>query len=347
VAITSKAEAEPTARVIPGAASVSRGARHDPDVAGLGRGRASVFVAPALVIVAVFLVFPAVWTLYLGLLDYSLTGVTAQAPTFVGTQNYSDALSDPVFTKSLYLTLLYVGFSAVIGQNVLGFLLAWCFRGARPVVRGTLNVLVLLAWILPGSVVAFLWQALLDRQNGTLNTILHTTGTAWTIDHPMAVIIIFNIWRGAAFSMLLYAAALNTVPTSHLEVARMAGARQWQQLRDIVLPTVRRHVLTNTLLITLWTFNDFTPYLLTGGGPDHRSETLPVYIYQQAILGGHLGYGSAISLLLLLANLVIAVFYIRLLRGSDDDAALRRNERKAREAQGRDAAAQSEPAVPK
>jgi multiple sugar transport system permease protein len=322
------AEAEPAAVAAPGATDLG-GRRHDPDVAGLGRGRAAVFVAPALVLVAIFLVFPAIWTLYLGLLDYSLTGATAQSPSLVGARNYTDALSDPIFTKSLFLTLLYVGFSAVLGQNVLGFLLAWYFRTAPRAVRGTLNVLVLLAWILPGSVVAFLWQALLDRQDGTLNAILHTTGPAWTIDHPMSVIIIFNIWRGAAFSMLLYAAALNTVPTSHLEVARMAGARPWQQLRDVVLPTVRRHVLTNTLLITLWTFNDFTPYLLTGGGPDNKSETLPVYIYKTAILGGHLGYGSAISLLLLLANLIIAVFYIRLLRGNDDETALKRAERKA------------------
>jgi multiple sugar transport system permease protein len=289
----------------------------DSDVAGLGRWRASAFAAPTLVLVGAFLVFPALWTLYLGLLDYSLGGRTAQQPEFVGLRNYSDALHDPLFTNALFLTLLYVGFSAVVGQNVLGFMLAWYFRRARTWVRATLNVLVLLAWILPGSVVAFLWQALLDRRNGTLNALLHTSGTAWAIDHPMAVIIVFNIWRGTAFSMLLYSAALSTVPASHLEVARMAGARPWQQLRDIVLPTIRRYVLTNTLLITLWTFNDFTPYLLTGGGPNNESQTLPVFIYKTALLGQQrLGYGSAFSLLLLLANLVIAVFYIRFLRES-------------------------------
>ena len=291
--------------------------REDSDVAGLGRWRAGAFAAPALVLVAIFLVFPALWTLYLGLLDYSLGGTTAQSPQYVGLRNFSDALSDPLFTKALYLTLLYVGFSAVLGQNILGFLLAWYFRTAPGWVRVIVNVLVLLAWILPGSVVAFLWQALLDRNNGTLNEILHTTGTAWTIDHPMIVIIIFNIWRGTAFSMLLYSAALSTVPSSHLEVARLAGARPWQQLRDVVLPTIRRHVLTNTLLITLWTFNDFTPFLITGGGPDNESQTLPVFIYKTALLGNQqLGYGSAFSLLLLLANLIIAVIYIRFLRGS-------------------------------
>ncbi|MBM6402213.1 sugar ABC transporter permease [Phycicoccus sp. MQZ13P-5] len=281
----------------------------------MGRARALGFVAPALVVIGVFLVFPAVWTLYLGLLDYSLTGAGAQAPTFVGLGNYTEALGDPAFTRSLGLTLVYVGGSAVLGQNVLGFALAWRLRGAGKVVRSGLTVLVLLAWILPGSVVAFLWQALLDRRGGTLNALLGTTDQAWVLDHPMWVIVVFNIWRGTAFSMLLYTAALSSVPRSHLEVARMSGASGWQQLRDVVLPTVRRHVLTNTLLITLWTFNDFSPYLLTGGGPNGASEILPVYVYREAIIGGHLGYGSAISLLLLLANLVIAVFYLRVLRG--------------------------------
>jgi multiple sugar transport system permease protein len=288
----------------------------DADVAGLGRGPAAAFVAPALVLVGIFLVFPALWTLYLGLLNYSLTGASAQAPVFVGLSNFVDAVTDPLFTRSLYLTLLYVAFSAVIGQNVLGFLLGWYFRNSQRWIRSVLNILVLLAWILPSSVVAFLWQALLDRRSGTLNTILHTTDTAWVIDHPMIVIIVFNIWRGTAFSMLLYSAALSTVPESHLEVARLSGARPWQQLRDVVLPGVRRHVLTNTLLITLWTFNDFTPYLLTGGGPNNDSEILPVFIYKTAIVGGQLGYGSAISLLLLVANLLIALVYVRFLRGS-------------------------------
>nr|WP_246231918.1 sugar ABC transporter permease [Nakamurella aerolata] len=206
----------------------------------------------------------------------------------------------------------------------MGFALAWFFRGANRVVRNVLTVLVLLAWILPGSVVAFLWQALLDRRAGTLNGLLGTE-VPWVIEHPMAVIVIFNIWRGTAFSMLLYAAALSTVPKSQLEVAKMSGASSWQQLRDVAIPTVRRNILTNTLLITLWTFNDFSPYLLTGGGPNGASTTLPVYIYKTAIVEGNLGYGSAVSLLLLLVNLVIAVVYIRFLRTADDDSALARD----------------------
>jgi len=172
---------------------------------------------------------------------------------------------------------------------------------------------VLLAWILPSSVVAFLWIALLDRDGGTLNALLQTPGTAWLLDHPMACIIVFNTWRGTAFSMMLYSAALDNVPPSHLETARLAGANTWQQLRDVVFPLIRGHVLTNLLLISLWTFNDFTPFLITAGGPEQRSEILAVYVYKVALSGGQLGFGSAISFLMLLINLVIALIYLRLL----------------------------------
>jgi len=284
------------------------------DAAGLGRVRASAFVAPGLALVAVFLVFPALWTLYLGLTNYRLTGIAAASPRFVGLDNYTTALGDPEFLNALWLTLLYVLGSAVIGQTILGFVLAWTMRTVHRTVRTVVESLVMLAWILPSSVVAFLWIAMLDRDSGTLNALLGTPGMAWLIDHPLLSIVVFNTWRGTAFSMLLFSAALGGVPPSQLETARMAGASGWQQLRDVVFPHIRGHILTNLLLISLWTFNDFSPYLITAGGPDNRSETLPIFVYQTAIFDGQLGFGTAISLLMLLINLVLAVVYLRLLR---------------------------------
>jgi multiple sugar transport system permease protein len=292
----------------------ARGTRPGPtaDAAGLGRWRALGFVAPALVLIAVFLVFPAVWTLYIGTTDFRLTGVAAANPHFVGVDNYRRALTDPTFYNSLWLTLLFVLGSAVIGQNLLGFVLAFALQPVRPVVRRLIEALVLLAWILPSSVVAFLWIALLDRDAGTLNVVLRNTpGVAWLIQYPMLAIVAFNIWRGTAFSMMLYSAALTSVPPSHLETARLAGSSTLQTLRDVVLPHIRRYMLTNTLLITLWTFNDFTPFLLTAGGPGRRSEIIPVYIYNTAIVGGEMGYSGAISLLVLLVNLLLALVYLR------------------------------------
>ncbi|MGP3954761.1 carbohydrate ABC transporter permease [Nonomuraea sp. 3N208] len=284
------------------------------DAAGLGRLRAGIFVAPALLLIAAFLVFPALWVLYLGLTNYRLTGIAAAEPQFVGLDNFIDAVSDPAFWNSTWLTVQFVLGSAVIGQVGLGFTIAWLLRDRRGPLKRLVEGLVILAWILPSAVVSFLWVALLDRDGGTLNALLGLPGFAWLLDHPMLSIVIFNTWRGTAFSMMLYGAALGNVPPSHLESARLAGASGWQQLRDVVFPHIRGHILTNLLLISLWTFNDFTPFLITAGGPDGKSEILAVHVYKVALQSGELGYGAAVSTVILLINLVVAVFYLRLLR---------------------------------
>lgn len=281
--------------------------------AALGKRGAAAFVTPAFLLVGIFLIFPAAWTLYLGVTNYRLTGLAAADPQFVGLDNYAAALSDPQFLNALWITLLFVLGSAILGQAVLGFLLAWSLRAWRSRFRQLVELLVIVAWITPGSVVAFLWIAFLDGRSGTLNA-LTGADTEWLLAFPLAAIIVFNIWRGTAFSMLLFGAALNSLPPSHLETARLAGASAWQQLRDIVLPSIRGHILTNLLLISLWTFNDFTPFLITGGGPRNQTELLPIYVYREALGTFQFGYGAAISTIMLAINLVVAIFYLRLLR---------------------------------
>ena len=299
--------------VVPDAGGGGRPRPARRDVAGLGVGRALLFVAPALVLIGFFLIFPALWTLYIGTTDYQLTGPASVSPRLVGPGNLTAALSDPLFRNALWLTLVFVLGSAVIGQNALGFVLACMLRRSGALLRGTVQALALTAWILPGTVVAFLWFAFADRDAGSLNALLGTH-VAWLVRYPMPLLVVFNTWRGAAFSMLLYGSALTAVPPSQLEIARLSGAGGARLVRDVVFPHIRGHVLTNTLLITLWTANDFTPFLITAGGPNHASEVLPVFIYNQALGSGQLGYASAISLLLLVVNLVIALVYLRLLR---------------------------------
>lgn len=284
------------------------------DVAGLGRAGGGVFIAPALALIGVFLIFPALWTIYLGLTDYRLTGLAAAAPEFVGLENYTSVLGDDTFWRSLRLTLVFVLGSGVIGQTLLGFSVAWSLRHVTGLAKSVIETVVLAAWVIPASVGSFLWLALLDRRTGTLNALLDMPGTAWLIEYPMTSIIVFNVWVGTAFSMLLFSSALDAVPPSQMESARMVGASAWQQLRDVVIPNIRAHILTNTLLITLWTFNTFNPYLLTAGGPNGQSEILAVYIYRTAIPGGQLGMGAAISLIMLVINLAIALGYMRVAR---------------------------------
>lgn len=292
----------------------SKRRQRDVDAAGLGRARAGAFVAPGLVLIGVFLVFPALWTLYLGVTNWRLTGLAAAEPEFVGVDNYVDALTDDRFLNSLYRTGVFVLTSAIVGQMLLGFTIAWLMRRTTKMVRAVVEGFVLIAWILPASVIAWLWIVLLDRREGTLNSILGTDSTAWLLEYPMQSIIAFNIFNGTAFAMLLFGSALASIPPSQLETARMAGAGTWATLRDVVFPNIRGHILTATLLVTLWTFNVFTPFLLTGGGPGQETEIFPVLIYRLALQTGQLGRGAAFSLIMIVINLIIALIYLRVLR---------------------------------
>ena len=288
--------------------SGSRAAK--PGNAVLGRLSAAGFMTPVIFFIVIFLVVPAVWTLYLGFTNYKLTGLTAAHPKMVGFANFQRALHDPQFLSSFKLTLVYVLFSAILGQAVLGFLLAWVLSTVAPRIRSIVELIVICAWIVPGSVVTFLWVAFLNYDDGTLNRI---TGQHifWLLHDPLLSIIVFNIWRGTAFSMLLFSAAITSIPKSHLEVARVAGATKMQQLRQIVIPSARSFIFTSLLLITLWTFNDFGPFLLTGGGPGGKTEILPIFVYNKALKYLDFSYGSAIAAIMLMMNLVLSLIVIR------------------------------------
>ena len=114
--------------------------------------------------------------------------------------------------------------------------------------------------------------------------------------------------------MLLFSSALATIPPSYLETAEVAGASAWQKFRDILLPLLRGHILTDLILITLWTFNAFTAFLLTGGGPAYRTELVSIYTYRVAFQFFEFGQGAAIAVVMMLINLGLALAYLGLLR---------------------------------
>jgi len=292
------------------ATEIKAGSRTDKSGnAVLRGGAASIFLSPATIIIVIFLVIPAFWTIYLGITNYRLTGFSAVDQEIVGLDNFKRALDDPAFFNSLKVTFLFTLGSAIFGQAVLGFFLAWILFGLSKRVRNTVEIIVIAAWMVPSSVVSFLWIAFLNGDSGTLNAILGSQ-TRWLIDYPLESIIVFNIWRGTAFSMLLFSAAVASIPKSHLEVARVAGATRGQQLRTVVLPAIKPYILTDILLITLWTFNDFGPYLLTAGGPGQETELLAVFIYNNALRFLDFGYASAIAAIMLLINLILSLIVI-------------------------------------
>lgn len=276
------------------------------------------FLTPALLFVAVFLLFPFVWVVIIGFTDRALLGAAAASPEFVGLKNYF-TLFNPErwmrrgeFGYSLYLTLLFVA-GSVAGQMFLGITVSMAFFRREGILKEVVFTLVTLAWILPEAAMAFTWGAFLDRDAGTLNAVLTALGVSpvdWLLDYPLLAIILFNSWRGAAFSMLLMSAALGSIRPSYIETAQVAGATAWQRFRDVLFPLVRPQFATGMVLITLWTLNVFTPFLLTQGGPAFQTDIVAIHTYRVAFRFYEFGKGSAIAVVVMVVNLALASFYL-------------------------------------
>lgn len=281
------------------------------------RVRALMFLAPATLLMLLFFFGPIVWTVYIAFTNIALTGSTATHYQFTGLHNFRLLFADSGFWQSLLVSIWYLVGSALIGQTVLGMILALLMQRATRVVRAIVGAIVIAAWVIPEIVKAFTWFAFLS-QDGTLNTVLQGLGIqpiAWLYVYPLLSIIIANTWAGTAFSMMVYSAALSDVPSDIREAARIDGASFWQVLFRVVLPMIKGSIITNTILITLQTLSNFTlVFAMTGGGPGTKTSVLPIYMYQQAFSFYQLGYGSAISLALLLVGIGASLLYIRFLK---------------------------------
>ncbi|MCW5721110.1 MAG: sugar ABC transporter permease [Devosia sp.] len=281
----------------------------------------AAFLTPAGILVAVFVIFPFFWVIFVSFTNRTLLGRTALNPEFVGLANYL-ALFDPniffqrgQFGFSLILTTQFVIASALIGQALLGLLLAWLIQTVPAWVKRLTETFVIAAWILPEVVIGFAWFAFLDRDAGTLNMMLNAIGLPsgdFLLESPFWVIVVFNTWRGAAFSMMLFNSAFSSIPPSYFQAADVAGASSWQKFRDIAVPLIRGHIVTNLILITMWTFNTFTPFLLTNGGPSYRTELVSIYNYRVAFQDFQFGKGAAVGVIMMLINLAFALVYLSL-----------------------------------
>jgi multiple sugar transport system permease protein len=278
----------------------------------LSKRAAWAFSGPALVLIAVFLFFPALWVLAIGMTDLTLTSVGGVH--FVGLDNFSRIFNDHFFWNALKISLVFVFGSGVLGQAGLGLFMALLLHGEKGRWKPVLSAVAVAAWILPEVVVAYGWAAYLDNEAGLVNQVLGLVGLGpvpWLKTHALLSIVVFNTWRGAAFSMLLFTAAIASIPPSYLETADVLGASMWRKFRDIILPMIRGTLLTDLILISMWTFNLFTPFLLTRGGPSFSTELLPIFIYRTAFLGTFkLGLGSAAATAMLGFNLALGLFYL-------------------------------------
>jgi multiple sugar transport system permease protein len=315
-ASVSQAVAERPAAI--GALSRRSGARGRPRSRRDSRRRVLILVMLGIptAFMLFFLGVPTGRAVYTSLTNYALTGPQAAHPQFVGLGNYGNLFGSSVFWQSLKASLEYLAGSAIVGQVVVGFFMALFVERLGKVARSVLLSLVVVAWIIPEIVVAFIWSGYLSVPSGLANTLLGFVGVgpiSFLFKYSMPSLIVANGWRGMAFSILVLGAALQAVPTEVVESARLDGAGEWGITRYIKLPLIRSAVATVLALTTLWTLSDFTLiFVLTGGGPGNSTNVLPVYTYQQSFSFYELGFGTAISLVLLVLACLLAYFYMRI-----------------------------------
>jgi multiple sugar transport system permease protein len=272
---------------------------------------------PAIALIAALVYFTA-WAVTYSFTNLELTGFNSINWKWIGFDNYIRLFTRNGFLGSLWVTVVFTFFSALVGQSVFGFALAASMRRIQGWGRTTVEVTIMLGWLLPDIVAAFLWQATTST-NGFLNTLivepLGFPAYNFLASNALAVVIIANIWKGTAWSYLLFSAALDSISREILEAARVDGATGLQRIWLVTLPIIRPHIATNMLFITIWTFTYFPLiYALTGGGPGSATEVLSIFMYHQSFGVGKLGYGAAISVAMVIIVGALSIFYLRQLK---------------------------------
>lgn len=271
-------------------------------------------LGPALVLLGLLFVFPVLYACYLGFTNLELIGSRSHDYSFTGLDNLTRMLGDYVFVKSSQLTIIFVVGSAIVGQSVLGMALALLLRSALPPIRLTVGAIVIVAWVLPEITVALVWYAF-SQAGGTLSILLGHRDADYLVLVPMLIVSVANLWRNVAFSMLVFAAGLRNLPREVLEAAEVEGASVWRRYGQVIFPLMRQTIVTNLLLVTILNLSEFTLiYAMTQGGPGVETMTLPLYVYQEAFNFHQLGYGTAISLVLVLIGAVFSLLFVRAAR---------------------------------
>lgn len=293
---------------------------------GLGRRidtNPFAWLAPAVLLLAAFYLYPIIDVFRL-----SLTNATLLSSEERYTLDTLYAMLGNAALGDILLTTFVFCVASVIGQQAVGFGIALVVvRGERRRLPGmtTIRTIVLIAWVIPGIANGLIWQMLFSEAPfGAINSVLrllHVAPVAWLSDPTNAMIsaIISNVWRGTAFSMIVFYAALKGIDPTLYEAANVDGANGWQKFRFVTLPMMRSAILVNSILITIQTLNTFDAIIsLTGGGPGRATEVLSLFTYNTVFRNYDLAGGSMLSVLMLVISLALALFYAAFLPRWED-----------------------------
>ncbi|NKE10421.1 MULTISPECIES: carbohydrate ABC transporter permease [Kocuria] len=279
---------------------------------------ALIFIAPAALGLAVFLIWPLIRGIWLSFTNYNLL----TPAEFVGLANYRRLIADPIFWDSMKTTVYYVLLNIGIQTAVAMVIALLMYRLTQSTL---LRGLVLTPYLVSNVVAALVWVWILDTQFGVGNQILGWLGidpigfftdSAWAIP----TIALVNVWRHMGYTALLIFAGLQTLPPSVYEAARLDGAGEIRTFFSVTLPLLRPIMALVLIMTIIGSFQVFdTVAITTGGGPANATNVLQLYIYDMAFDRFQFGYASAMSVGLLIVLGVITAIQYRLSRADSSD----------------------------
>ncbi len=282
-----------------------------------------LYVAPALLAMAVVIAYPVYFTVYLSFFN-TPPDLSLDEKIFVGLGNYARVLAADSVQETTVNTLVWTVASTLF-SFVLGFGAALALNREFPG-RGLLRGILLVPYVISAVAAAYIWRWLMHSDFGVFGAITMALGLT---DRPinfldntatvLPALILVNVWKEFPFAMIMMLAGLQTVPDQLLRAARIDGAGTWHRFWHVTVPHLQNVSVVTILLLTVANLNGFTiPYIMTGGGPAGASEIWITQIYQIAFGRIRFGLASAYSVILFIIMMTLGYFYVRALTRGDD-----------------------------
>jgi len=277
-------------------------------------------MAPSLAILGVFVIWPILVSFWYSLHNWTI-GATDEP--WVGFGNYVTLAKDPQFWNALGNTLVFT-VASVVALVILGFLAASALTSeglASRIVRSTF----FFPTIVSLTSIGLVWKFLLDPDIGFVGGITQFFGAEpidWLQSTSLALpaVIFVDVWKNVGFTMIIFLAGLKGVPQERYEAARLDGANNRQLVQYITIPSIRPTLLFATMILTIQSLQVFDlVYVMTGGGPLFKTDTLVTLIFRDGFVNFQTGYASAISWVLFAVIMAISGVLLRVFRYNDVD----------------------------
>ncbi len=276
-----------------------------------------VFAVPAAAIVLLVILFPWLFTLYMSVHDWKVTGDTP----YVGLANYAKMLSDERFLYAVVRTLYFTA-ASVIAPLILGVWAAVCFS-SKFHLQGLARTLFVLPMMATPVAISLVWTMMFHPQLGVLNYLLTSVGlppSTWVYDASTVIptLVMVETWQWTPLVMLIVLGGIASLPSDPYEAAILDGASVWQMFRHITLPLVWPFIMVAAVIRLIDALKTFdTIYVITLGGPGTASETINILLYQTAFAYYDLGYGSAMVVVFFVLILLISLLLLTIRQRED------------------------------